>query len=102
VFECLAFSGALPQARQVEGDLSVVLDGQQVHRLPDDRVQDRVVAREILAQLAGAEAPCSLARSPPSRSYELYEAFRPAIPPGKKGWGAKGWLDLERLREMAR
>ena len=53
------------------------------------------------------EALRTLARSVPvselaSRGYEFYEAFRPEIPPGKKGWGAKGWLDLDRVREMAR
>src|ERR1019366_4826341 len=27
-------------------------------------------------------------------AYPLYERFRPEIPAGKKGWGAKGDLDL--------
>jgi hypothetical protein len=27
-------------------------------------------------------------------AYRLYESFRPDIPAGKKGWGAKGDLDL--------
>jgi hypothetical protein len=35
-------------------------------------------------------------------AYRLYEKFRPAIPRGKKGWGAQGKLDLELIREMIR
>jgi len=57
--------------------------------------------------LGDAEAAMSqLARSMPLselavRGNELYEAFRPEIPPGKKGWGAAGRLDLDRIRAMA-
>jgi len=35
------------------------------------------------------------------KAYGLYEKFRPAIPPGKKGWGASGKLDLDLIRKMA-
>jgi hypothetical protein len=34
-------------------------------------------------------------------AYELYERFRPAIPPGKRGWGQAGILDLGLVRGMA-
>lgn len=34
--------------------------------------------------------------------FRLYEGFRPEIPQGAKGWGAKGILDLERIRLAAR
>jgi hypothetical protein len=33
--------------------------------------------------------------------YHLYEEFRPEIPPGVRGWGASGKLDLEAIRKMA-
>lgn len=33
-----------------------------------------------------------------NRAYALYERFRPNIPPGRKGWGVKGELDLELIR----
>ncbi len=36
-----------------------------------------------------------------SQAYDLYEKFRPEIPEGKKGWGAKGELDLDYLRSLA-
>jgi hypothetical protein len=35
------------------------------------------------------------------RAYSLYEEFRPVIPKGKRGWGAKGDLDLELIRSLA-
>jgi len=53
-----------------------------------------------------SDAMLELARSlPPShmaeKAYVLYEKFRPEIPPGKKGWGASGRLDLDLIRKMA-
>ena len=36
------------------------------------------------------------------KAYGLYEKFRPEIPEGKKGWGAKGELDLDYIRSLAR
>jgi hypothetical protein len=37
-----------------------------------------------------------------TRAFALYEKFRPQIPEGKKGWGAKGELDLDLIRRLAR
>jgi hypothetical protein len=53
-----------------------------------------------------SKAMLELAKSlPPSmlieKAYGLYEKFRPKIPPGKKGWGASGKLDLDLIRKMA-
>ncbi len=33
-------------------------------------------------------------------AYQLYEAFRPKIPAGTRGWGAKGELDLDLIRAL--
>ena len=33
-------------------------------------------------------------------AYELYEKFRPRIPEGVRGWGAKGALDLDLLSSL--
>ena len=42
---------------------------------------------------------------PPRRleqeAYSLYEDFRPSVPEGEKGWGAKGQLDLMHIRSLA-
>jgi hypothetical protein len=52
-----------------------------------------------------SDAMRKLAKSlPPSqlalKAYALYEKFRPEIPPGKKGWGASGKLDLDLIRKL--
>jgi len=54
-------------------------------------------ARDAMALLAGAREPRELAAT----AYRLYEEFRPAIPSGVRGWGAKGCLDLDQIREIA-
>lgn len=53
---------------------------------------------EALLALAHSLPPEDLA----SQAYELYEAFRPEVPPGVSGWGASGVLDLGRVRALAR
>lgn len=35
-----------------------------------------------------------------ARAYSLYEQFRPDIPAGRRGWGAKGELDLGFIRSL--
>ena len=55
-------------------------------------------ARQAMAQLAGAFEPAELA----GRAYRLYERFRPQIPPGRRGWGAKGELNLDLIRSLAK
>lgn len=54
-------------------------------------------ARAALEKLAKAYTPKQLE----SKAYGLYEKFRPKIPEGKKGWGAKGELDLDYIRSLA-
>jgi hypothetical protein len=34
--------------------------------------------------------------------FKLYEAFRPGIPAGEAGWGAKGTLSLKKIAKLAR
>ena len=50
-----------------------------------------------MKDLAGSFSADALAE----RAYGLYEKFRPQIPPGKRGWGAKGDLDLDLIRSLA-
>ena len=52
--------------------------------------------RRAMEELAAAFQPSELA----ANAHALYEHFRPAIPGGVKGWGAKGELDLDRIREL--
>jgi hypothetical protein len=53
--------------------------------------------RKAMEKLAKAFPPKQLEK----KAYDLYEKFRPEIPEGKKGWGAKGELDLEYIRSLA-
>jgi hypothetical protein len=60
---------------------------------------DRLAAaRQAMAELAGTYAPAELHR----RGFQLYEAFRPDVPAGESGWGAKGELDLAAVRALTR
>ena len=34
-------------------------------------------------------------------AFRLYEQFRPEIPEGVRGWGAKGELDLGRMSKLS-
>ncbi len=58
---------------------------------------DLGAVRTAMEELASAFAPDDLAGA----AYSLYERFRPSIPPGKRGWGAKGKLDLKLIRSLA-
>jgi hypothetical protein len=52
--------------------------------------------RSAFEELAAAYSPEDLK----NKAYSLYEKFRPEIPEGVKGWGAKGELDLEKIRGL--
>lgn len=58
-------------------------------RLPEVRG-----AMEMLAQSQGTEALAS-------KAFQLYEAFRPEIPVGDSGWGAKGKLSLKKIQDLS-
>jgi hypothetical protein len=52
--------------------------------------------RAALESLAKSFTPAQLE----TEAFSLYEKFRPQIPEGKKGWGAKGELSLDRIRSL--
>ena len=58
-------------------------------RLPEVRG-----AFEKLAESQGIEALAN-------KAFQLYEGFRPEIPEGEGGWGAKGTLSLKKIQELA-
>ena len=51
-----------------------------------------------MERLAASMSPEELNR----RGFALYEAFRPAISAGARGWGAAGELDIDRITALAR
>jgi len=60
--------------------------------------EDLVDVQEAMQALAKAFKPDELAVS----AYKMYEKFRPDVPPGETGWGAKGELDLGLIRSLAK
>jgi len=54
-------------------------------------------ARAAMRVLAKSFRPEQLS----TNAFGLYEKFRPAIPEGVKGWGAKGKLDIDGIRSLA-
>lgn len=94
---------AVPVVRTPEGlralSKNVPVDPASVQRYLEGKFGDALgaVEREMRA-LARSMSADELAR----RAWALYEAFRPEVPPGVRGWGAAGTLDLDRIRAAAR
>jgi len=83
--------------RAIEKDRPVGPDGvrRYLEEKFGDALADVVKAMKVLAE----------SLSPPDlsvKAFSLYERFRPAIPDGVRGWGAKGQLDLQRIRSLAK
>jgi hypothetical protein len=60
---------------------------------------------EALPQVRAAMAALAKSRTPErlaDEGFRLYERFRPEVPAGEGGWGAKGALSLEKIQAMAR
>ena len=53
--------------------------------------------RAAMQKLAKSRPPEALAEE----AFRLYEAFRPGVPAGESGWGAKGTLSLARIAALA-
>ena len=74
------------------------LDPDSVRRYLEDKFgEDQKTVRSAMQKLARAYKPQALGHD----AYRLYERFRPAIPEGVKGWGAKGDLDLGLIGRLA-
>jgi hypothetical protein len=92
----------IPAVKTPKG-LRAAIKGEPIHA---ERVQtyleqkfkdDLDDTRKAMEKLAKAYTPKQLE----SKAYDLYEKFRPDIPEGVKGWGAKGELDLDYIRSLA-
>jgi hypothetical protein len=74
------------------------IDAESVQAYLEQKFKDDLDdTRKAMQKLAKAFTPKQLE----SRAYSLYEKFRPEIPEGVKGWGAKGELDLDYIRSLA-
>jgi hypothetical protein len=75
------------------------IDPDSVRRYPEGKFgADLKAVRSAMQKLARAYTPQELAHD----AYPLYERFRPDIPEGKKGWGARGDLDLGLIGRLAK
>ncbi len=83
--------------RAVSGDKPVEPDKVQRY-LQQKFGEDFGTVRSAMEDLAGAFGPDDLAQ----QAFSLYEEFRPRIPAGKHGWGAKGELNLSVVRSLAK
>ena len=86
---------ALPAMNTEEGVRAVVeskpIEPDGVERYLESKFGDALPeVRKAMTELANALKPDELAQ----RGFGLYEQFRPVIPEGVQGWGAKGELDL--------
>lgn len=74
-----------------------IVEPESVQRYLDGKFGDDLpAARAAMEALAAAFDPDDLAE----QAFGLYEQFRPQIPPGRRGWGAKGILDLDAVRAL--
>ena len=93
----------VPVVKTPQGLRSVSKEGrpdspEAVERYLADKFGDALAdARAAMKKLAAAFSRDELAAT----AYALYEAFRPRIPAGTRGWGAKGALDLATLEKLA-
>jgi hypothetical protein len=74
------------------------IDAKSAERYLESKFGDALpAARAAMRDLAKSFPPDQLSQL----AFTLYEKFRPAIPAGVTGWGAKGNLDLARIRSLA-
>ncbi len=93
----------IPVVRTGEGVRATLtdkpIDPASVQRYLEQKFGDDLSeVRAAMRALAETYAPQDLA----ARAFGLYEKFRPAVPEGEKGWGAKGVLDLKRIRTLGK
>ncbi|MGO8929289.1 MAG: hypothetical protein ACLQU3_20675 [Limisphaerales bacterium] len=93
---------ALPAAKTDQGVRAVIeskpIDPGVVERYLEGKFGDALPeVRKAMTELANALTLDELAQ----KGFGLYEQFRPVIPEGVKGWGAKGELDLGLVRKLS-
>jgi hypothetical protein len=92
----------VPAINTADGILAVIknqpIEAKSVERYLESRFGDSLgTTRSAMRELAKAFRPEQLR----TNAFNLYEKFRPIIPEGVRGWGAKGELDIDRIRFLA-
>jgi hypothetical protein len=93
----------IPAVKTPDG-LRAAIKGDAIHPESVDTYLKQKFGEDIDEARAAMEelAKAFPARQLEDKAYDLYEKFRPEIPGGKKGWGAKGELDLDYIRSLAK
>lgn len=94
---------SIPVVRTPQGlraaDKGEAMDPAAVRRYLESKFGEALPdVRQAMTDLARSYAREELA----GRAFALYEAFRPAVPKGEKGWGVAGELDLALLSRLRR
>jgi hypothetical protein len=102
-FSVLLLGRSVPAMQTPQGVRAIAkgkpLDPDSVQRyLAQKFGSDLDAVRAAMEKLAKASSRDDLA----ARAYALYEQFRPIIPEGTQGWGAKGELNLSTIRKLAK
>lgn len=76
-----------------------VIEAGRVLRLLEAKFEDQLEPlRDEMDRVARTHSKDALAAGDGHLAYELYTTFRPDVPDGRAGWGAKGNLDVALLR----
>jgi len=103
VFSVALLGRAVPVLHTAEGVRAVGKDQAPVEPASVEKYlkskfgESLPVVRRAMEQLAQSRAPEQLAEE----AFRLYEAFRPSVPAGESGWGAKGTLSLAKIYQLA-
>jgi hypothetical protein len=103
VFAVALLGRAVPVLHTDEGLRAVGKDQKPVTPASVEKYLDSKFG-EALPQVRAAMA--KLAKSRPTEAladeaFRLYEAFRPSVPAGERGWGAKGALSVAKIERLA-
>jgi hypothetical protein len=103
VFHVALLGRAVPVLRTDDGLRAVAKDQkpvtpQSVEKYLASKFGDALPdVRAAMVELARSRKPTALAEE----GFRLYAAFRPTVPAGESGWGAKGTLSMKKIRGMA-
>jgi hypothetical protein len=92
----------VPAISTVDGVRAVIknqpIEGKSVEGYLESKFGESLGAvRAAMRDLAKTFRPEQLT----TNAFSLYDKFRPAIPEGVRGWGAKGNLDIDYIRSLA-
>ena len=103
VFHVALLGRAVPVLRTADGLRAAGKDQKpvapaSVEKYLESKFRDALPAvRRAMEKLAKSRAPAVLAED----AFRLYESFRPGVPAGESGWGAKGTLSLRKIEQLA-